>query len=131
MELELMDTRLIKFRLWNGTKMIVPTRIHNNKLNDEEKLMQFSGLHDVHGKEIYEGDIVLPAKFKDIPNTVIFTMNGFYRVKIQKGRTYRNILGTCALIVIGNIFENEIEVTPEGPFAFVVKPNKTKKPLNQ
>lgn len=126
MELELMDTRLIKFRLWNGTKMIVPTRIHNNKLNDEEKLMQFSGLLDVHGKEIYEGDIVLPAKFKDIPNTVIFTMNGFYRVKIQKGRTYRNILGTCALIVIGNIFETEVDITPEGNLLLLENRTKQK-----
>jgi uncharacterized phage protein (TIGR01671 family) len=114
MELELIHKRLIKFRLWNGKKMIIPNNIHNNKLNDEEKLMQFTGLHDVHGKEIYEGDIVLPAKFKDIPNTVIFTANGFYRVKRPKGKTYQNILGTCALIIIGNIFETKTDFTPEG-----------------
>lgn len=126
MELELIHKRLIKFRLWNGKEMIIPNNIHNNKLNDEEKLMQFTGLHDVKGKEIYEGDIVLPAKFKDLPNTVIFTANGFYRVKIQKGKTYQNILGTCALIIIGNIFETKTDFTPEGKLLLLENRTKQK-----
>ncbi len=135
MKLEPIETRLIKFRLWNGKKMIIPSKIHNNTFNNEEKLMQFTGIIDSTGKEIYEGDIVVPKNYKDIPNTIIFTGHGFYRCKEISGKLYLNILGTCDLKVIGNIFENKITAEeikkPEGKIAFVKKPTIIKKPLKQ
>tara|TARA_R110000868_G_scaffold247511_3_gene503878 strand:+ start:661 stop:1089 length:429 start_codon:yes stop_codon:yes gene_type:complete len=77
------------------------------------EVMQFTNQVDKYGKEIYEGDIVVPTKFKDKPNTVLFVEHGFYRVKHVNGRTYCNPLGSCEVKVIGNIYENPELLTPK------------------
>ena len=61
-------SRVIKFRAWNGEEIS-----HSDECNSLEHffacysdgfggyqpaIMQFTGLHDVNGVEIYEGDIV-------------------------------------------------------------------------
>lgn len=57
----------IKFRVWNGEEMISPDYIkrdgsawwsENSIPETSDKVMQFTGLLDKNGKEIYEGDIV-------------------------------------------------------------------------
>lgn len=59
--------REIKFRAWDGyRKIMVPfdsgvINFHEGKLYEihpELKIMQYTGLKDKNGKEIYEGDIV-------------------------------------------------------------------------
>ena len=60
-------SRVIKFRVWNGEQMISPDTIdrhgkarwtENSIPQMTDKVMQFTGLHDKNGKEIYEGDII-------------------------------------------------------------------------
>ena len=62
-----MTNRIIKFRVWNGEQMIYPDYIdregyahwsENSIPEISNKLMQFTGLLDKNGKEIYEGDIL-------------------------------------------------------------------------
>jgi len=113
--------REIKFRAWDGKKMNYQPIVSDGTDGGETSrvmlneaiecfdyiLMQFTGLHDKNGKEIYEGDIVIPTKLKDVPNEVKYIQHGFYRVKIHKNTDYVNPLGNCEVEVIGNIYENK------------------------
>lgn len=106
-----------KFRAYNKEmrKMILldPLQWPLKVLDEEEnwKVMMFTGLLDRHGKEIYEGDIVvykegLIGSEVDYIFTVIF-MHGNFILESNEDHEYNDYLGAVEHIyVIGNIYEN-------------------------
>jgi len=117
-----MTNRIIKFRAWDGKKMSkIPFAITQDgilcsgngvaylatSITDSFVLMQFTGLHDKNGREIYEGDVVRG------------TFGGNYIVEIGKisgGGMDTGVIGFGWVMddqdpeeceVIGNIYEHK------------------------
>lgn len=128
-----MKTREIKFRIWNGAEMVEDVTVGkfgvfyvnptNNGLDPKDSasltpfttkydegtpLMQYTGLKDKNGKEIYEGDIVryeMPGPppedlMIEFIEPIIFSVASFD----VEGAPLYVVNDVCE--VIGNIYEN-------------------------
>jgi uncharacterized phage protein (TIGR01671 family) len=105
--------REIKFRAWDGDMMQ-----HNIALDSHgwfsqqtgeggDKVMQYTGLKDKNGKEIYEGDIVRTNHSFVEVGEVKFQLGQF----IMKNHSLANSLprlieNKWTLEILGNIYEN-------------------------
>lgn len=121
--------RLIKFRAWDFEKNIMLDKHDkiNGMLNERCFMfppsfetvntkfawMQFTGLHDVNGKEIYEGDILsLRSQFNgnwSINGAAVIFSYEYVGGWVLAGRDNENLnIGTRQnhVEVIGNIYEN-------------------------
>jgi uncharacterized phage protein (TIGR01671 family) len=103
--------REIKFRKWgrhtNGELDMVDWTILNAsngvdfRVDEGEVFMQYTGINDQNGKEIYEGDVIgWNFDGKDESGVVEWQGSGFW-VSTGQGRWMPS---TC--VVIGNIYEN-------------------------
>lgn len=116
---ELSEMREIKFRGWDGDKMYEPedltvAPVHREWLGHIDiELMQYTGLKDRNGQEIYEGDLcVLYARYSNQESNgcaeVVFSheyVGGW--VLTVDGNNKLNIgTRTNCVKVIGNIHEN-------------------------
>jgi uncharacterized phage protein (TIGR01671 family) len=126
-------TREIKFRIWDDTLSVLYTPEKNDKeknlwklpemnggrlvVNDDIKVMQFTGLKDKNEKEIYEGDIIrfyFSADDPDFPDPsqtemidTVEYFNGCFYFREQETKlvalAYR---WNDRCEIIGNIHEN-------------------------
>lgn len=122
--------REIKFRVWDtenkeilrvqeldfedtfyGGRLSIRTEQYNDYFDIEDMiLMQYTGLHDKNGKEIYEGDIVKVRRYSSFEIEVVKFDKGCFYAGMHYGSSTRS---TVKLIqpklteVIGNIYENK------------------------
>lgn len=126
-------SRVLKFRAWDKERkqMFFPSSINfksdgrmwvcdvkgENRLEYEDvinlaELMQFTGLHDKNGKEIWEGDIVLDHGYKGIVKFGTLKRLNFHGVFYldlsEGGGTGGDAMfdRNLDLEVLGNIYEN-------------------------
>jgi hypothetical protein len=121
--------REIKFRMWRDGRMQgvhtmyskvsePPCEPQNFAFSEEEVLMQFTGLKDKNGKEIYEGDIVRCTRgclhivewYGDNGGMFLGGMPGFNLSGLQRngGKGYA---WTGDEEIFGNIYENPNQPT--------------------
>lgn len=109
--------REIKFRLWEEARQQMhysPPEILFGVLNtwpDGKVIMQFTGLHDRVGKEIFEGDILRSEEclYEYGDKTVVFFYKGSFCGSFDYDVTPFNLsdVDMNEFEVVGNIFENQ------------------------
>lgn len=111
--------RTIKFRAWSRKEKVmtgawslneIPVAILTKKLDCE--VMQFTGLLDKNGREIYEGDILADDWWR---TPVIFENTMFCLASTKPGRYVQGLKSRVkrGMVVIGNIYENPELLEPK------------------
>ena len=105
--------RDIKFRAWDevSEKMLnwnefLDTNMKNTFIAPESTgliLMQYTGLHDKNGKEIYEGDIV---KYENMTGKIMFFNGSFILSDLEETEEWELGVINEDIEVIGNIYDN-------------------------
>lgn len=105
--------REIKFRAWDevSEKMLnwnyfLDTNMKNTFIAPESTgliLMQYTGLDDKNGKEIYEGDI---AKYENMIGKIMFFNGSFILSDFEETEEWELGVINEELEIMGNIYDN-------------------------
>ena len=118
-----MENRVIKFRAWDGDKIIYqsedgwfdkvkhpeyqsPQCMQFHSIAQVCEIMQYTGLTDKNGVEIYEGDVMCWPQYEGTKNQTRWVVS------------YNPLKGFCSwspveeAVVIGNLFENPELLNP-------------------
>lgn len=113
---QMLDVQELNFEdCFYGGEMQIRTTMYSDYFDCREMpLMQYTGLHDKNGKEIYEGDIVKCSFYPDFIFEIKFTELCWYMRKIPTSE-HINLSDVLYedLEVIGNIYDNP-ELLEEG-----------------
>ena len=110
--------REIKFRAWETSTGRMCYEIERSPLAlcyfalPSYELMQYTGLKDKNGKEIYEGDIMIGFPTGNYPALVAFVHGAFMVYWKAQGEWLWLYRPLYEWKVIGNIYENPELVSP-------------------
>jgi len=115
----MLDPRPIKFRAWfKPQRVMLKSMLLKNTdflggdlatIDPQIILLQFTGLTDKNGREIYEGDIVVDD-FGQVFKSVF--VKGMFCWEGVENPAYPTVMDAGWLKVIGNIYENPELLSP-------------------
>jgi uncharacterized phage protein (TIGR01671 family) len=110
--------REFKVKAWNGKEMYIPIlcngkvyrddRDYEDGISTNDPVIQFAGLHDKNGKEIFEGDILKTSNSNSIIWYVDYKPTAFManQANVSYDCVLSDFMATDTVEVIGNIYQN-------------------------